>query len=235
MSVSVDKLPILPSVKLLLGVRQDDPSQDVLLSYLIAGAASAITYNLNRPFLLASNAANPITEYHSGTNDEWLVLRLWPVQSITSIYLDDGGYWGQAPNAFATPTLLTQGTDYALNVDTPSGASRSGMVLRINNVWESAWVRDGGMLASRPEAALGNVKVTYTYGFTSLPDDLAYAAATVVARMYNTAKFGQGITSENYEEYGVSLRDNAAPWLGLFGGEVAPILARYRIASVGAA
>src|SRR5579859_5263999 len=52
------------------------------------------------------------TDYLSGQGSRWLVLPRRPVQSITSIYLDNGAYFGEASGAFGPLTLLTQGTDY---------------------------------------------------------------------------------------------------------------------------
>ena len=75
--------------------------------------------------------------------------------------------------------------------------------------------------------------MTYTCGFQSLPADLNYVASVVVARMRNSSKFGRALNSESYEEYSNSLAQDVNAQMGLLGGEVAPIISKYRIADLG--
>ena len=95
-----DPLTTLTNVKALLGI--NDTSEDTLLNYLIPAASAIITQQCNRTHCLSTNAANPVTEWYSGSGDEWLILRQWPVQSVTSIYLDDNAYWGQTQTPTST-------------------------------------------------------------------------------------------------------------------------------------
>lgn len=88
------------------------------------------------------------------------ILRLleWPVRSITSIYLDHTGYFGQAPGAFAASTILTAGQDYYLNLDR-GGMSMFGHVTRVGGMFQ-------GRMTTWPRTA-GSVKVTYVAGFSA--------------------------------------------------------------------
>jgi len=71
------------------------------------------------------------TAFYSGTGREALILKQYPVKSITSIHLDPQGYAGQNPNGFAANTLLTAGVDYYLDVDEDNGWSETGIIYRI--------------------------------------------------------------------------------------------------------
>lgn len=233
--MATDQLTTLNNVKAYIGI--GDTKEDARIRFLINFASGLITNYCNRPFWLADNEMNPLTELLSGQGDQWLMLKYWPVRSITSIYADDSAYWGASSNPYASSTLLTQGTDYALAVDTIYGTSKRAMILRINGVWDTTFMRDGGMLASYIDTGLGNIKVTYTYGFNSLPDDIVGAATVVVARMRNSTQFGQAITSEHYEEYSYTLAENKDSdkyGLGYLGGDISTILAQYTIMSFGA-
>src|SRR5262249_52400648 len=156
------------------------------------------------------------------SGDQWLVLPQWPVENVATIHVDDGGFWGQVGGSFGSASLLTEGTDYALVIDTADGYSRKAMVFRINNVWDTQWDRPGGMLASLPESGRGNIKVVLTSGFDKIPEDVSLAAAMVVSKMRAAGPFGFPLTSEHYEDYGYTLGANLATnaELGFLGGGV---------------
>ncbi len=129
------------------------------------------------------------TDYPDGNGQPDLPLRRPYVSSVTSVYLDSTGYYGQSNNAFPAASLLTAGTDYALVLDDGSDA-RGGRLRRLGlgNYWY--WPSDliyaqypGGITYAPPPwwpVGSGNLKVTYTFGF---PSNLgisgaAYAAGT---------------------------------------------------------
>lgn len=211
----------------------NDTLEDAALNFYIGAASAHITQSCNRTFWLTSNAANPLVEFYSGSGTEWLVLRQWPVASIASVYEDDLAYWGAASGSFASTSLLTAGTDYALALDDVA-RSGSGRLCRMNGVWNCRYVRDAGMLSSYPDDGFGNVKVSYTVGYDSIPQDLSFACCLVVAKMRQMFPAGQPVSSESFEEYSVAyralLKDSG---LGLLGGEVGAVLAKYRILPVG--
>jgi hypothetical protein len=229
MTINIDLLTTPTICQNQIGLAAQTPA----LPFLIQAASQLITQSCNRPFWLSTNAANPIVEYLGGSGDPYLPLGYWPVQSIVSIYNDNAGFWGQTSGSFASATLLNQGTDYALEVDSVEGTSKSAIVLRINGIWDSVYLRDGGMLASYGTNGQGNVQVTYRYGFTSLPYDLQWAATLLVARMLLT-NAGRLLNSVKFEEFAATYDNwNALPddetGYGILAGEVEGVISKYRI------
>lgn len=214
----------------LIGQAAQNPS----LPFLIQAASNLITQSCNRPFWTVGNAANPLVEYLNGSGDPYLPLGYWPVQSVTSIYLDNAAFWNSASNAFASTTILGEGTDYALELDTIYSTSKCAIVLRINGVWDSVYLRDGGMLSSYGTNGQGNIKVTYIYGYTSIPEDIQWAATLLVARMLLIAP-GRLLNSVHFEEFSASYTN----WMeydkygyGILAGEIEGVLAKYRITAI---
>lgn len=229
--ITIEPLTTLEKVKLFRGISNLDTTQDSFITQVIPYVSSLIADNLNRPFFLASNPANPLVQFYNGNGTSQMVLRLWPVQSITEIRLNDEGYWGEVAGSFGTATLLTQGQDYALRLDGVDGSfSKSGIVYRINMVWDTQYARGPLMLAYYPTDGRGNIKVTYTYGFDKIPPDLEWVANMAVTRMMQTAQNGYPFKEEHYENYGYSLGNMNG---GLLGGDLAQPLAKYRIIPFG--
>lgn len=230
-----DALTTRQQVKLLVGIPQVDTLEDALIDMQILAASALITNSCNRTHFLSTNAANPITEYYSGDGTSTLIINQYPITSVTSVYADDNAYYGSSVGAFGAQTLLTQGSDYCLAVDFCGAVSERGIIYRLNGgVWNTRYVRDAGMLSAIPANGRGNIQVTYTCGYPTLPTDLSYAAAIVVARMRSSSTYGQEMASESFEEYSYTLKANEDNLnLGLLGGQVSQILAQYRIASVG--
>lgn len=188
-------LATLAKVKALLGVTSS--SQDVQLDALRLAADQAIKTDCDRAFESAT-----YTEYYSGTGTRYLCLRETPVASITTIHLDYSGYYNQNPEpVFGSDKLLTAGKDYALKIDR-DGMSFSGIVERINTVWAElnrAYVT--GHVTTEVSPALGNIKVVYTAGYTTIPEDLQWALALIVRRMQQYAKIGWQLGMEKLRDY----------------------------------
>ncbi len=146
------------------------------------------------------------TEYHQGTGTSFFRARQRLVQSITSIYLDYKGYYGQGTDSpFAAATLLTAGLDYALVPDQPDGtSSRSGLIQRINGTWPATWQYRRGLLNPAVIPGLGNVKITYVGGFATVPPEIELAANKLIALIRREAGVGAALTGESYEGYSYS-------------------------------
>lgn len=86
-----------------------------------------------------------------GGYDYRLQLSNTPVRSITSLYEDRAAYAGTASGAFASGTLLTEGTHFYRDLNS-TGLCRSGQLIRIGSTWPS-----------NPRT----VKVTYVAGYTA--------------------------------------------------------------------
>ena len=288
-----DNLTSVASVVTTLGI--NDTAENTLLAGLIPFVSALITESLGRTFLLANNAANPITEYQSGQGWQRLILRHRPVQgpqwtgnttsgsavvtglsgtlgvfanasvsglavpsgtavlSVQSstqitltnpatltatatpilfgpaVWIDDNGYWGTYPGAFASTTQVFEGQDFALERDQPDLSSRRGMLLRIVGTWDTLYTSQAGQLSAHNATGQGNIKVQYTAGFASLPPDLELACIRVIAKCRNSKWYGDLVASESFDGQSYSLEQHRSQvGLGLLDGDVAPILARYR-------
>jgi len=147
--------------------------------------------------------ARTYTEYYDGTGSRELVLRHRPVQSITSVYVDDDGYYGEGSSPFASADLLTAGEDYCLKRDnaSESEASLSGVLLRIGSVWSRPSARVSGLLSSVRGNATGNIKVTYVAGYLRAQPDVALATNQLIAELRRSARDGGALQSESYDYY----------------------------------
>jgi hypothetical protein len=235
-AITPDPLTTLTILKTYLTIPLSDTLEDSLLNQLITSVSALITESCNRQFFLSTNAANPITSYLSATGGQWIVLPVWPVQSITSIFEDYYGYYGQNPNGFQPDTQLTAGQDYALRVDQPDGSSRSAMVLKIASTWQTQYNSQLGMLSWYNVGGLGNIMVNYVAGFPTVPSDLQLACCRCIAMARLSGPYGNKLKNGSFEgDWSYALEAaNATAFFGLLGDDVAPVLARYRITAVAA-
>lgn len=124
-------------------------------------------------------------------------------------------------------SLLYEGTNYALR----NQADGSGLVERINDVWPDLSVRRYGQLSSQQKDDPGNLKVTYTAGYTTIPSQLTLAANLVITEIRWLARFNRMVQSESYEERSVSF---FIPWrTGDLLEPVKPLLSKFKKWSVG--
>lgn len=259
MSVTVLLSPLCSrsEVKTFLGIAASDTSQDDLLDLAIDAATGAINDYVGYPLLTPSG--DTPAEYYSGDGTPDLILRRRPVASITSIYVDANGYWGQGSDPFPATTLLVAGTDYALIRDEKAGATRSiaGMVRRLaSSIAGSGWyggapMYPGGTLTnfgrSKPvwPVGEGNIKATYVAGFTSLtsatnpvPPAVQQACAMLAVWIKRSTPYGGfSSVSESLSKYSVSfgqLAQSAGNALAAAGelGSVRQALSRYREAAL---
>ncbi len=201
-------------------------SEDALLTQLLDQVTSIIENETHRKF-----SGVTTTEYYDGDGTDRLVLRNTPVQSITSIYEDVDGYAGAGDSPFGADTLLTAGEDYVL--DTQDGtASNSGIVYRINGVWRrSASHRQdsvGPHVVPYASPSRGSIKVTYTYGYSTVPDEIKLAAANLVGSLRRSAKLGKPINSFSLDYFSVQLEGSSASEASAALESTNRILARYR-------
>lgn len=196
----------LVELKTLLDIPNGDTSQDAKLMYLVAMASNVIEEYLGRQNQLFKKSR---TEYYNGTNTQKLLLRSRPTFTTPTIqvWADNSGDWGSGTDPFSSSTELVYGTDFALQIDQDDGTSRSGILVRLNTVWNRPTVRQTGYLFPFVYEGQGNIKVTYTGGYTidSLPDGFRLATNILVMRLRALMPFGWQITSESYEERSISL------------------------------
>lgn len=202
----------LLELKALLEIPYSKTDEDKKLLILCNIASEWLEEVLNRNFMLKVR-----TEYYRGPGTPKLILRHRPVypnpgapyQAISIAY-DTFGYWGQGLNAFADTTTIdyVYGVDYAMVMDGEDGiSSRSGIAMRINELWSRPTYRQVGLLSPFMWDDTGSLKVTYTAGFTldNLPASLRFAVNLMVARMRYLLPLGMEVASESYEERQLSL------------------------------
>jgi hypothetical protein len=165
---------------------------------------------MNRPGFTYKNR----TEYYKGTGTQKLLLRSRPVyprvgqSDQIAVYLDEAGFYGSVSGAFTqSNSQLTYGTDFALQIDQEDGSSRSGILIRINNLWPRPQNRIAGLLSPFIGEGHGTIKVVYSAGYhiDNLPAQLRMAANLMVQRLRYIMPLGVELASESYEERAISV------------------------------
>ncbi len=222
----------LSEVKAMLDINPNDTSEDVKLGLLIETASSWIQELLNRDFSLKSR-----TQYLSGSGTMELCLRYRPVRlsPLPVVYEDDTdlGFYGSVPGSFDSTTQLVYGDDFALVLDEDIDgdgifdASRSGILVRVNQYWDKPIYRQVGLLSPFVGRAYGNIKVIYTAGYTvdGLPSQIRTATDILVSKLRAFIPVGSLLTSESYEERSVGY---FIPHKNILLAEVWPLICTHR-------
>lgn len=168
--------------------------------------------------------AKTLTQFYCGTGQAVLILSENPVLSLTSVYLDNAAYFGDAAGAFASDTLLDLGVDFAL--DKPRG-----FLINLSGRWPNVNERVAHLLAAGVRDGIGNVKVTWTPGYAEgVPYDISQAASQLVCELLQSAESGGGMQSESLDYYSYS-RASAAEQAAMLSS-VKGMLANYSGGSV---
>lgn len=195
----------LGELKRILDIPQADTGEDAKLLILVEQASSVIEEFLGRKNKLFKKAR---TEYYRGTGTQKLPLKCRPVFTTPTIAVsvDQGGYWGTPSDSFDSETALTWAEDFTLDIDQDDGTSRSGLLIRLGDVWPRPYVRKRGYLTPYIGDDKGSVKITYTAGYTvdTLPPEFRLATNILVARLRVLFPYGYMLSSEGYEERNVS-------------------------------
>lgn len=170
-------------------------SEDTFLEFLVNRASKLAASYCGRSFVSASR-----TEYHDGDEQDLLLLIVYPVASVASIYDDP-------TRVFGADTLVAT-TDYIVEEE-------GGMV----RLWNQK---------SRFFKGRGNVKVTYTAGYTAgsdVPADLEHAVLLILMYMYKRQYQDQkiGISSESIGDRNTTFENVDVP------KAAAKILDNYRV------
>lgn len=185
----------LDSVKIHLGISTSDSAEDNILNYLITAAESVVYEYTGRGEELGSSMS--FTEYYDGTGKTSLWLRRFPVTAVSLLRVDQDGYYGIPSGAFPASTAYTEGTDFAIPRVDESEENR-GELIALQSV---DFQKFGGIWTS----GRGNIKVTYTSGYTTAPKDLELAVNMLVALIRKAAEKGGPITSETIGRYSYRL------------------------------
>ncbi len=199
----------LAEVKLPLGIAVS--TYDSLLQMCLDTADQSIRDYCKKNFEQTS-----YTHYYDGHALQDLTLRQRPVISVTSVYLDQKGGYGQGPGAFGASTLLSPGSDYLLVIDDKTGNYSQSGILRRTNLGSSSslpltWsgtLSGGSNTAFWPRGS-GNIKVVYVAGYATVPAPVKHACAFLAGRLYlGAGKQGQLASSESLGSYSYSLMND---------------------------
>lgn len=122
------------------------------------------------------------TEYYDGDGTDQLLVNHWPIISVASLHDDPD-------RAFTSETLIDS-TDYNIYAN-------EGMIRLFN---------DEGVFVTGEQ----NIKLVYTAGYATIPDDLELAATILVAHFYNKSA-GEGHTSLGLGGFNKSFNMAAIP------------------------
>lgn len=218
-------------LKKVLEIDPQNTQHDAAIWLWIEQATSVIEEYIGRQLTFRSR-----TEYYGGTDSQKLVLRHRPVHVTPTIqvWVDRGGFFGQASGAFASTTELTYGTDFSLQTDNDDGTqSRCGILVRNRTYWDKNWYRQTGYLSPYRSQSFGTIKVIYSGGYTvdNLPAGFRLAADLLIARFRYLYPLGVPLSSESYEERSISLGQGGGGGKSeksYMFGLIAPFLNNYR-------
>ena len=187
---------------------------------MIDGVTSLVKQQLNRNL-----ESQQYLEYYSGDGSPLLLLRQYPVTTVSLVCVDDAGWFGAGPDSFAPNRNLIEGVDYAL-MSGAIGLGSSGLLRRIGTVWSQPPARTFGVLGNLPGISRGNIQVQYTAGFPVIPPAITLAVNALVLKQASLAAMGGAAAQLGYEDahVGFFAPADAAKVLG----SIESILANYR-------
>lgn len=219
----------LLELKSYLEISPDDTEEDKKLFFLIDLATNWIEELLDRSLFLKER-----TEYYSGTGTQQLLLNCRPIIDPTSVVVvtNQTGYYGSNPNTSGETALEYGGNNgFAVKLDGNDNdgnpISKCGILIRIGQYWEKPQVRTWGLLSPFLGNGFGNIKVTYTAGYTidSMPALLRGACNFLVARLRYILPVGFELSGDSYEEKNYSFASSQKQYLI---GQVWPMLQNFR-------
>lgn len=158
-----------------LRIERSDTARDNQLAQILDGAIASVEKWCKRQF-----SREALTEFYSGDGSPYVALLRTPVVSITNIWCDPNGHFGDGADGFGANTLLTEGEHYTLADD------EAGLVLLIKPTGidlDSRLYGMGTLTRRRVRRGWprgdGNIKVSYTGGYEEWPADLKMAALEV--------------------------------------------------------
>ena len=130
------------------------------------------SYKILEAYLGHAIKSTTYTEYYDGDGTKKLLLRKWPIVSVTSINVD-------IDRDFASDTVMDSDDYY---VDTENG---------IIDVWQET-----GVGPTVFEFGIKNVKIIYVAGYATIPNDLVHIANEHVAFLFRRSAT-EGTTSQS--------------------------------------
>lgn len=172
-----ERITDLATVRDYANITASDTSLDAAIQFLIDKVEDAIRSDLG----FNPTRRNHVNEYHNGNGNDRILLRHRPVYSISDLREDTGGYYGKGTGAFPASSKLTEGSDFALQLDHEdvegNMASISGIVTKLS-FGKSATGVARAVPAGIWHPAVGSIQVSYAAGWTrnGIPQDIVLAA-----------------------------------------------------------
>lgn len=168
--------------------------ENILVKRLIEEVDEVIANELFRGRVAGSHPISSVasTEYYDGSGREQLLLNRRPVTVITRVAVDGGGYYGRPSDAFPVANDWVDGTDFApLKLD--AAESNPSILISLQRPRASNLARNGqdASMGVWPKGR-GNILVTYTAGYVTIPKDLELAANLLVAQTWTAIKMKLG-------------------------------------------
>lgn len=196
-------------------------SEDAQLQMFLDGASAAVTEYTGmdfttRTYPTASDDGSGDNGIYCGNWHDRIILRQGPVTSVTSVHLDGSANFATNPSgAFATATLLVEGTDYVVEWDgclpgTSTKCCRSRFLRKIGGVWPGITAFTAGAVIGQAGMARGNIKVVYTAGYSTLPISIKTAILQLATAVRHDSDKGNQVQSESLGGYSYSLLSGAA-------------------------
>lgn len=179
--------PVLTTVadlKVFLGISASETGEDVRLNAMLCGVERSIQKMLGRTF-----ASDSYTHYFDGSGRETLYLRQRPLTAISTVRIDAGGFGGYGTDAFNSNTVQTIGEDF-IPQSLEETEGNEGSLIAINGVWP---------------VGQKNIKVGYTAGYITIPQDLINAIHAITGEVWTMAGKGGKVQSETLGQYSYEL------------------------------
>lgn len=217
----------LLEVKSILEIDPANTVEDKKLLLFIEAAQAIIERCINRRNFFYES----LTEFYSGYGTQVINLRRRPAYTTPTpeVWVNDNGFYGAQSGSFDSSEgeSLTYGEDFCFQLYQEGQPSQSGILVRINRVWPRPTVRAAGLLSPYLGTSYGNIKITYTAGYTlnDLPADFRTAANLLLTNLRYIFPLGQPLASDSFEGRSISLSTERKDYLY---GIVKPLLWHYR-------
>jgi uncharacterized phiE125 gp8 family phage protein len=168
MALNANALTTLAQAKSYLKIPSGVTSDDALVELFINAASADLERDCDRLF-----KAQTITEYQDGKGHNAILLREWPLNSITEVRVDAG-------SDFTDADTLLDADEYRIH-------DEENALIRVNALWPKGY---------------RNIKIIYNAGFATIPADLEHAVLWIVTWYYkirNAEDIGRSTKSKEGE------------------------------------
>lgn len=175
MALNANALTTLAFAKTYLKIPALETSQDSIVEFWINTSSQEIESSTNRKLKSQS-----ITEYQHGRNGNIILLKEWPITSVTSLYIDSSADFGS--------DTLIDSDGYRISDDLNS-------IVLLNQMFPNGF---------------NNIKIVYTAGYSSVPSDLENACLWLVSYYHKMRETGDiGRTSKGKGDESTTILQNA--------------------------